>query len=288
MYLPLLLVLLLLPPLEAADDIEKSVVAYWEHLSRRDKISALEYVHPDSRNAFVNRKDAPFRSWRLEKIEPAGEGEAVVTVSIERLVPESMTYASMRFRETWVSDGQSWKVKLDVPSGPPLAAALEASRKSQAPIEPGVLKVLPASITIPFLAQNQEGSVIIRNGLPDRVEVLRLEYDDERFEADNVPDSVAPESTARVKIRYKGGEISKNLKSELVLLLGYAGREQTYTIPVTYNHLSSAARLLLGLTPEQAEELRRGDKVRPALKAPEVDEKELPRIEDLLPDKSPE
>jgi hypothetical protein len=278
MYWPLLLVLLFLSPLQTADDLEKAVTAYWEHLSRRDKISALEYVHPDSKNVFVNRKDTPFRSWKLEGIAPAENGQAVVTISIERLVLETMTYLSVKFRETWVYEGESWKIKLDTSASPPLVAAREASRKNPAPVESGVIKVLPAAVTIPFLAPNQEGAVALHNGFPDTVEILKLEYDEERFETVTLPDAVAPESTALVKIRYKGEETGKNLKSEMVLLVKHAGREQNFIIPITYNHLSSAARVLLGLTPEQAEELKRGDKVRPALKVPQVDESgQLPK-----------
>jgi hypothetical protein len=287
MYLPLLLVLFFLPPLQAADDLEKSVSAYWEHLSRHDKISALEYVHPDSKNAFVNRKEVPFRSWKLENIEPAQDGESVVTVSIERLVPENMTYVSVKFKETWVFDGQSWKIKLGTPPASPLVAVLEASRKKH-PIESGVLKILPASVTIPFLAPNQEGAVIIHNGLPEKVEVLRLEYDEERFETKNLPDSVEPDSTASLRIRYKGEETAKNLKSEMVLVVKCSDLERSFHIPIAYNHLSASARSLLGLTPEQAEELRRGDKVRPALKVPQVDEKGQPRDEAPLSEESPE
>jgi hypothetical protein len=286
MVFPILLFWLLSLPLQTTLDLEKTVALFWDCLAKGDKIAALEHVHADSRNAFVNRTHLPVKSWKLLQVEAVSGEEATVTVSLERLVPERMTFVEIKVREQWVREGEAWKLQLRQPekvqSGP-------MTHRSEQKPKAGVVDVYPASLRIVFLTPKQEAGFFIRNGLSVPVEIARIDYDREKFELTGALHEVPPESIIPLTIKYVGNETAKNLTAELVVALKCREEEQLFTIPLVYNYLSPSTRALLGLTPEQAEKLRRGDKVRPALKLPQVDErgrveKDQPEPEEQSPE----
>ena len=65
------------------DDLRIRVTAYWNSLQQGDKAAALNWVLPESRNAFIKRQEGEIRGWRLVSIEWSGHDEARVKVEVE-------------------------------------------------------------------------------------------------------------------------------------------------------------------------------------------------------------
>lgn len=253
------------PQISDVSELEAAVVSYWDALVRQDKFSALSFVHPDSRNDFLRRREPAMRSWKLLGVEEISPTTARVTVEIEQFVPPR-GFVKMPFSESWLFDGESWRVKILQPS-PELLSDMFARAAKATPL-PAELRVVPERVRIHFLDRRQEGILAILNGLEEPALVVSFEYDRELFEVIEPVEEVAPGERASIRIRYRGEDESKDLESEVRLVLRQSGKEHVFTVPVVYNHISSAARGVLGLTREEAERLRRGDRVGPALRQP--------------------
>ena len=130
-------------------------------------------------------------------------------------------------------------------------------------------RVSPKQLRIHFLDSAQTAVVTIENGESSEAELLGVQYDAERFEITKRPEKVDAGKTGRVFLRYKGTEDTKDLTSQISLRLRHGGKEEVFHVPVLYNYISEGARALFGLTQEQAQALRRGEKLKPVLRAPQ-------------------
>ena len=257
-------------------ELERAVTAYWAALMKQDKNSALQWVLAEARNNFILRREPLFRSWQLEKLEAKSENEAQVTVTLERMIGGVPGFYNTKVKEDWVFDGQTWKVRVEKVSAEAFREMYRRSgQKSQAPL-PQKLEVYPKLVKIHFLNPSQRGLILVQNGLETPAQVVRIGYDENKFKLLDKPDEVQPGERGKITITYIGEEIEKDLKSQVTLVLKQGVQEQFFSIPVIYNYLSPGARGLLGLTQEQAQKLKRGDKVTPAIQIPQERTKEPP------------
>ena len=247
------------PPSGQPEGLESAVHAYWDHLMRHRKSQAMAFVRPESRSHFVARQEPPFRSWELASIEPRQGGGYRVTVVADRLIQDG--FYNWKVREDWFLTDDGWQVRFQ-----DQAAKRRMIWQQHSPPQPdeGVLDVRPAALRLHFFSVSQTGTVWVRNGLSEAVEVAEIEYDRQRFELLESVERIPAGSVARIRLRYRGDESEKGLESESNLKLRNSGNgEAAYRIPITYNLISRAARGLLGLTPEAAQELKKGDQAAP-------------------------
>lgn len=267
----ILLTPLLFLTLPHQGQLEESVTTYWNSLMKREKSAVLELVYPASRNDFILRQEPLFRSWRLVRIEPqletGGTRSAAVTVSIEQMLTNAPgQFVNLEVQELWLWDGTSWKVRVKKPS-------LEAYHQIfKSPAKPSLPKTLQVTkqVRIHFLSKAQQGSIVVQNGLQEPVQLLHLDFDQEKFDLVERPEKVTPGKIGRITLEYKGDEIAKDLKSQVALTLKQGAEEHVFAIPVIYNYLSPGARGLFGLTEEKARKLKRGETPTPVLPVPKA------------------
>lgn len=243
----------------APQGLEGAVQAYWDHLLRHQRSQALAFVSDETRPSFLARHEPPFRSWQLSAIEPQEDGFCRVTVVVDRLIQDG--FFAWKVREDWIQTEQGWKVNI-----PDQASARKRVWQTHRPVKPlpGVVDLLPDDLRLHYFSGSQKGTVFVRNGSDEPIRVSGLSYDEERFELVESVEVVAAQSVGRISIRYRGGENEKGLRSELKFRLTTPeGGERAVSVPIAYNVISQAARNLLGLTPEQAQELHKEDKLAP-------------------------
>ncbi|MDE2926808.1 MAG: hypothetical protein OXT71_10465 [Acidobacteriota bacterium] len=254
-------------------ELEKSVQAFWDLLQKGDKVGALQYVVPESRNPFLNRPTNNFRSWELDRIELRAPDEALVTVKLQQMLLPSASYYPVPTREIWIRQPDGWRIRILPPNPEQFRRAFIGgpAPKPSGP-NPGTLEVVPRQVKIHFLDRTQQGAVRIRNGLSETVQISRIDYDRTRFELLESAGSVAAGQDLRLSFRYIGNESGKGLRNELRLLLKRGGdedaKEQLFTVRVLYNYVSPGARGLLGLTGKKLDQLKRGESVKPVVDSP--------------------
>ncbi len=261
-----LLLLLTQPP--AFDGLEERVAAYWNLLVRKDKAAALEQslVAREARNAFIQRREPRIRAWTPVRIEPRSESEALVTVEIEEALPGVPGFHKVQVVEAWKREEGQWRALVRA-TDPAEVLGQFQTRPPPAPLA-GVLRVVPDTMRIHFLNRLRTGAVRLANGLDAPVQIEKLDFDRGRFRLVKAPAAVAPSSYGEIVLEYIGGEIAKDRESLLKVFLLERGTPRTFEVPIVYNYLSPGARALFGLTPEQAEKLKPGDPLRPALPSP--------------------
>lgn len=255
-----------------APELEPAVRSYWDLLLKGDKAGALHYVDEPGRNAFLNRRIAPFRSWTLEQIEMRSPDEAAVTVKLDQMITAG-TYYPRPFVEIWVRQEAGWRLRVRASRPDQLKTILSgaAAAKLRKP-RAGVLEVHPRQVRIHFLDRSQRGAVRVRNDLPGTVHITRVDYDRTRFELLETGESVAAGQDLRLMFRYIGNETEKPLKSQVRIIVkhgeGDESKEELLEVPILYNYVSPGAKALLGLTKEKLDRLKRGEPVKPVIPSP--------------------
>ncbi|MBI4446816.1 MAG: hypothetical protein HY645_13025 [Acidobacteria bacterium] len=247
-------------------ELERAVAQYWDFLLKQNKNSALDLVTLDSRNDFILRKEPIFRSWKLLSVQMLSDREAMVQVALDRLMEGTPGhFIEFKVEEKWVLEEDQWKAKVAEASNKPLLQLFE-SAQTKAQSVPPVFRINPELLRIHFLDTSQRGVLFLENGVDTSAVLEQVELDASKFEILESPKEIAPGESARIIIHYKGEEISKDLKSEMTLVLKQKGERKRMSVPIVYNYLSPGARGLFGLTEEQVQKLKRGDKLTPVLK----------------------
>ena len=109
--------------------------------------------------------------------------------------------------------------------------------------------------------------------------MLEVEYDRERFELGHTPPTIESGGWLRLQLKYAGEDSSKDLQSQIVAHVEGSDGPTQLVIPVLYNYLSAAARNLLGLSEQEAEQLLPGKIPAPVLQPQK--ETESPRNKPL-------
>lgn len=224
-------------------DLERAVTAYWKSLEKNDKATALQYVHPEDLNHFLNRRTAPFRDARVERFEPLGEGEYRITVSLDLLLPNGIFRS--RSRDLWVRTEQGWRIRIPPPEAVAEHIMRATSPQKKTPLPPR-LDVLPRELHFYALSPRQPAGVTIRNGLDTEVRVVEVSFDEKLLELLHSVDSVPGGSTARILFRYKGADLkTQNLTTEIGLVLEVNGERRTFRIPALCNYMNQIQRWIL-------------------------------------------
>ncbi len=274
----LLLLALLTPKIPHESELKNAVSAYWNLMAKGEKAAAMKFVLPSCQNDFVNRSEPKIRTWQLVSTEPVSDTEAVVTVRMEALYKQaavSAGFQTVEKRETWVRDKNSWKLKVTKSSIAEVAPLFANTTRNELP---KVLNITPTVLKIQFLNQAQVGHVTIQNGMPQPAELVSVKFDETRFELVERPTKIGAGDKANLALRYKGNENDKNLNSQVTLVLKQENQEKLYQVPILYNYLSDGARALFGLTEEQAKNLKRTDRLRPAVKKPDTGTPQVPNL----------
>ncbi len=279
---------LVLALLLGGQGFEQRISEYWDLLVSRDKAAALEYVVPESRNDFIRRREPVMLSWRLVAAEPLAEGRLRVRVEVQREIPGVKGVFPIEVSETWVRR-EDWQVIVPRVTARDLTPPPRTERPS---VPSGRVDFRPSRLKIPFLHPQSVGSVHLANGLEQPLRVTAVEVDEEKFEVLEAPSEIRPGSRERFRLRYVGEELAKNLEAVCRVSLVSAGGQQTVLeIPVSYNYFSDGARGLFGLSKEEADQLRRGDPLRPAIETPAIrgarEEAERERTQLPAPPRSP-
>lgn len=233
-------------------ELEKAVKSYWDHLLTRHKQQAAAYVAEASLEAFHDREEPFFRSWRVVSVERISDRQRKVQVEVDRLVDDG--FFAWKLEQSWVLDGGGWKVRIGDGSAKRLLWLGRRPRKAPA----GALEISPQIVKFHFLGRAQSRSIQIRNGRPETLHLLDVDYPKDRFELLERFDVVEPGGIGSLVLRFKGSQTAKELASELRLTYRIGSRDEARRIPILYNHLSAGARGLFGLTRQRAEDLKPG------------------------------
>lgn len=283
--------LLTVAPLGSSDSLEQRASEFWRLLAAGDKYAALEYVHPESRNAFIRRQDPLRRNPKILRTELLSEREALVEVQFDRYMESLGRFHELTVKQRWKLEGGKWSV-LIAEASPELYKQIFASQKSTPP-PAGTLSIVPSRLRLSFFDQPQIGRLAIRNGLAIPVSLKTIELNHDLFEVVERPvDRIAPGENGVITLEYIGQAIGKNKPSKLKLIVAAAQREQVFEIDFLYNYLDESTLHFLGLTREEAERLKPGQAVKPNLSLPEkIKNRPNPLPEELKkpePEKPPE
>ena len=229
MHLPLLVLVSL--SIQADPVLEQTVRDFWAALEARDKAQAMQFVHPDDLNDFLNRNEPRFEKWKLEAIEPTSETEATVTVKVSRRIPGG-SLLPVRAREVWQQLDSGWKVRIQSWKDYQNQLRQHLYRPSKLPPR---LDVFPKILKFYFHA-DQPGVIVIRNGLNSPLQVVGLRLDEQKFEVSLGLTEVAAQSVGRIALHYLGSEKQPNLESQVRLKLKVGDEVREFQIPVLYNY----------------------------------------------------
>lgn len=231
---------------QADPALEQAVRAYWDALEARDKVQAMQFVHPEDLNKFLNRTEPGFEGWELEGIKPVSETEASVAVKFRRQFPQGSILPVLA-RETWQWTDAGWKVRIQ--SLKDYHDRLEQHRGQPGQM-PQRLEVLPATIKF-YSHSDQPGVIVIRNGLQSVVQVVGLELDEHRFSIRKGVNEVEPRSVGRIALQYVGKDAQPDLESSVLLKLKVDGELREFKLPVICNYSDPMLQWLRRQKPPQ-------------------------------------
>jgi len=237
----------------APDDLTDTIQLYWDALLASDKASAMEFVHPEDLNNFINRREALFKSWKLLDTELKSENEAEVRIQLQRILSTG-SVGPVKGKETWVKHEGSWKVRVRPPGEQyrSLVSGDSTSKRTQPTQRPKDLEIRPDRLTFYSINPEQPRFLRIWNGLDVAAEIQEISVDPERFEVVQKPKKIEIGSNATVKIRYTGSDTGENLESEIRLRLVQEGEAKEFVIPVIYNFMDEISRWVSRQQPKKA------------------------------------
>lgn len=281
----LLSLISLLFQLPAEEQLQQRVEGYWQAMEKKDKYGALEYVLPDARNAFIQRREFVFRNWKVEEIRPvANEVKAHVILSVERLMEQSGTFYQAPIRQTWVYQDDRWYLSVPQLGSRQVHELLYGLNRKVDHVVEGEVSVAPDMLKMSFLNPVQRAAIVIRNGLEEPLRLVGVTVDSSRFEIEELPESISSGTETTIYLRYTGSEDEKDLQSRATVVLeDKDGQRREYPIQILYNHISETTKAFFGLTDEQARQLKKGEKLTPRLRTPPNAGKAPPSLpEELL------
>lgn len=91
------------------DRLVERVEGFWTALARGDKLRALEYVEPASRDVFAAWMVPPFSDPRVARLEPArAAGEVLVAVEVQRILPPLASPVTWPVTQKWIFREGDW------------------------------------------------------------------------------------------------------------------------------------------------------------------------------------
>lgn len=258
--------------------LEERVGRFWDAQIAHDRVTAQQLVSPDSRNNFLRSPERIYRSWKIDKVTLRSEEEAAVQVSYEGFVEGIRRFHRLGETQIWKKVDGEWFLTL----GPASQVLEESLKKVYTPKQPQVdgRIVVGEEVKIPFFNQSQIGALTIRNGTREAVRLAEVDLDPDLFEIVEKPDVIPGPGRAQIKIRHLGPDRLKNQTSPMRVVVVCKDEAEEYMVQVHYNYISPGLRGLLGLTTQEAAELKRTDKVRPKMHVP-LPEEQAERLQGL-------
>jgi len=96
------------------DRLVGRVESFWSALAQGNKLRALEYVEPASRDVFTGWMVPSFSDPRVARLEPAREaGEVLVAVEVQRLLPPLASPVTWTVTQKWIFRDGDWFVVVE-------------------------------------------------------------------------------------------------------------------------------------------------------------------------------
>lgn len=96
------------------DRLVERVESFWSALAQGNKLVALEYVEPASRDVFTAWLVPPFSDPRVARLEPAREaGEVLVGVEVQRILPPLTSPVTWTVTQKWIFRDRDWFVVVE-------------------------------------------------------------------------------------------------------------------------------------------------------------------------------
>ena len=267
--------------------LDDRVAAFWTALVERDRVTAQQFVAPASRNDFLRHSERLYRSWKIENVHEKSSDEAIVRVAYEGYLEELRRFQQLRESQRWKRIDGEWFLHVDSPEDG-LSTAFEkiysVEESTQWSTEKDGRVAVNKQIRIPFFNRAQLGTLTIRNGTGKPVRIARVGLDEILFEISENPGQIPAGEKRHLKIVHRGSDELKDQKSPMTVVIEHGGELTEYPVEILYNYLSPGARGILGLTPEKIPDLKRSDKVSPAIKVqvPAEQEAEIQKIRERI------
>ncbi len=245
------------------------MAGFWTAQVGRDRVSAQEFVAPASRNAFLRHRERLYRSWEILNVRQESEREAIVRVSYEGYLEELRRYQPLSESQRWKRIDGEWYLHVDPPEErleKAFQQAYSAGKSARWSTEKDGQVRVSRQIRIPFFNRAQLGTLTVRNGTGETVRIAGVALDETLFEITENPGEVPAGEKRHLKIVHRGPDELKDQKSPMKVLIEEDGRVQEHPVEILFNYLSPATRGVLGLTQEEIPDLKRSDKVGPAIK----------------------
>jgi len=256
----LLFLLILVPKASFPDEpaspgdsecLVKTVSGFWKARQKNDRLKAMEFVHPEDLNLFLNQKPARIKGWRIAEIE-SGETHNEVKVRVEYTLE---TYPGTAFKvaslDTWQLVDGEWKVRIKQPSRSALEALFGQSESSRKQPDGEEITIRPDTIRFFKLNLGQPAFIWIDNQLGIPAEITGLEYDRELIKAVELPEIIEPGENARIRLEYIGGkQEQENLATSVKLKVTAGERVFEKEVQAVYNYMNDALRWLRKTNPQ--------------------------------------
>lgn len=226
-------------------DVKDVVSAYWNALAQKDRASALKLVHPDDWNNFLSNQPGPLSSWKIEKVDFESEGRARVTVSGEVAGMDGRYGIPASIIQIWELVDSDWRLRIPVSAR--FDEVLLKNLKGRSQSSPSSKELIVSAKTLRFHALNpsQPALLSIWNGTQEPASVMGFEIDEALFRAEEVPDTIEPNTKSQITLRYIGEAKERNLTSRAILVLKHADQEKQFEIPIVYNYFDKVAAWVL-------------------------------------------
>lgn len=250
----LLLLTLSLNPVAESDlsdrdneTLVETVAGFWKAQQQNDRVKAMEFVHPEDLNAFLNQKPARIRGWKIAEIKP-GETEGEVKVRVEYSLE---TYPGTAFKvaslDTWQQVDGEWKVRIKQPSRSAMEALFGQAKTLGREKRNGEITIRPDTIRFFKLNLKQPAFIWVENQLDTPAEITLLDYDRQLIKVTEMPGIIRPGENARIRLEYVGGQQDQeNLTTPVLLEVTSGDQVFKKEIPAVYNYMNEALRWLRG------------------------------------------
>ncbi len=223
--------------------LSEAVTAFWDASVKKDKVTSMQFVHPEDLNNYLNKKGMAIQKWSISEIslnEDQSEASVVMDFAME-------TYPGVIFNlsrtDTWQKADNQWKIRVDPPSKSAAEALLGGREAGKGNSPPKTLSVRPDTIKFYKVNPKQPAFIWIENGLAIPAEPVTLKVDEALIKIVEKPETVAPGERARIRLEYIGGEKEmENLVTEITLEIKSGEEITSHTIKAVYNYMNAAMR----------------------------------------------
>jgi hypothetical protein len=250
----------------AGTPLAERVTSYWKAMAQGRLTEASELVDPAARDRFLNRRTLPVVGWKIDAIRQS-RTEARVTLNVKFGSIGGVGLVPGRVEQSWKRIQDDWY--LEVPAATPsqLNRWLYGS-VGPARVRSGTLSAQPSALTLHFLNPVQRGRVTLSNGLGEKVILQSCSASTGSLSVHPGFRELAPGQSAFLTVEVEGKEDEKNRSATIRCLFWGENRTIPVEVPVLFNYISAEEKAFFGLTEEQAQKLRHGDKVEATVHPP--------------------